>query len=86
MRDFDGLTGGALWQDLKMGVEHLRGWKKIALVTDTIASANFGSTWMRPSASTRSWPRRRGSCVAARTTRLSHRTRFLLRWQDSNNR
>jgi hypothetical protein len=44
MRDFDGLTGGALWQDLKMGVEHLRGWKKIALVTDTIASANFGST------------------------------------------
>jgi len=34
MRDFDGMTGGALWQDLKMGVEHLRAWKRIALVTD----------------------------------------------------
>lgn len=34
IHDFDGLTGGALWQDLKMGVEHLRAWKRIALVTD----------------------------------------------------
>ena len=34
MNDFDGMTGGALWQDLKMGVEHLRAWKRIALVTD----------------------------------------------------
>ena len=34
MRDFDGITGGALWQDLKMGIEHLRSWKRIALVTD----------------------------------------------------
>ena len=34
MKDFDGMTGGALWQDLKMGVEHLRAWKRIALVTD----------------------------------------------------
>ena len=31
---FDGLSGGALWQDLKMGVEHLTSWKRIALVTD----------------------------------------------------
>ena len=23
IRDFDGMTGGALWQDLKMGIEHL---------------------------------------------------------------
>jgi SpoIIAA-like len=34
MRDFQGLSGGALWQDLKVGVEHLRAWKRIALVTD----------------------------------------------------
>ena len=34
MTDFGGMTGGALWQDLKMGVEHLRAWKRIALVTD----------------------------------------------------
>jgi SpoIIAA-like len=48
--DFDGLTAGALWEDLKMGVEHLRGWKRIALVTDidwmTHAAALFG--WMTP--------------------------------------
>jgi stage II sporulation SpoAA-like protein len=50
MRDFDGLSGGALWQDLKMGVEHFRGWKKIALVTDigwmSHATDLFG--WMTP--------------------------------------
>jgi len=31
---FDGLSAGALWEDLKMGVEHLTHWKRIALVTD----------------------------------------------------
>src|SRR5262249_43775259 len=34
MRDFEGISGGALWQDFKMGTEHLRSWKRIALVTD----------------------------------------------------
>lgn len=34
MDEFDGMTGGALWQDLKLGVEYLRAWKRIALVTD----------------------------------------------------
>jgi hypothetical protein len=34
MRDFDGMSGGALWQDLRVGVEHFRAWKRIALVTD----------------------------------------------------
>jgi SpoIIAA-like len=34
MRDFAGMSGGALWQDLKVGIEHLRAWKRIALVTD----------------------------------------------------
>lgn len=32
--DFDGMSGGALWQDLKMGFEHLRAFKRIAVVTD----------------------------------------------------
>lgn len=34
MTSFDGMSGGALWQDLKLGLEHLRVWKRIALVTD----------------------------------------------------
>jgi hypothetical protein len=34
MNDFDGMSGGALWQDLKVGIEHFRAWKRIALVTD----------------------------------------------------
>lgn len=34
MDSFDGMSGGALWQDLKVGVHHLRAWKRVALVTD----------------------------------------------------
>jgi SpoIIAA-like len=48
--DFDGISGGALWQDLKIGVEHLHGWKRIALVTDIAWMSHltdlFG--WMTP--------------------------------------
>ena len=32
--EFQGMSGGALWQDLKVGAERLRAWKRIALVTD----------------------------------------------------
>ena len=50
MRDFAGMSGGAVWQDLKMGFEHLRAWKRIALVTDIAwmrhATDLFG--WMTP--------------------------------------
>lgn len=50
MTDFGGISVGALWQDLKVGVEHLRGWKRIAVVTDiewvTHATHLFG--WMTP--------------------------------------
>jgi hypothetical protein len=47
---FDGMSASAAWQDLKVGVEHLTRWKRIALVTDldwmiTVASL-FG--WMTP--------------------------------------
>ena len=48
--DFHGMTGGAVWQDLKVGVEHLHAWKRIALVTDIDwvrhMTALFG--WMTP--------------------------------------
>ena len=29
-----GITGGAVWEDLKMGIERLTKWKRIALVTE----------------------------------------------------
>ena len=34
LTSFTGMSGGALWQDLKVGFEHLRGWKRVAVVTD----------------------------------------------------
>src|SRR5262245_46451194 len=34
MPTFEGLSGGAFWQDLKIGVEQWGKWKRIALVTD----------------------------------------------------
>jgi len=48
--EFGGMSGGALWQDLKVGIEHLRAWKRIALVTDIEwmdrMTSLFG--WMTP--------------------------------------
>jgi hypothetical protein len=50
MRSFAGMSGGALWQDLKVGIENFRAWKRIALVTDIEwvqhMTALFG--WMTP--------------------------------------
>jgi SpoIIAA-like len=47
---FKGMSGGALWEDLKVGIEHLRGWRRIAVVTDiewvTHLTGLFG--WMTP--------------------------------------
>ena len=47
---WEGMSSGAAWRDLKLGVEHLRRWKRIALITDldwmiTVTSL-FG--WMTP--------------------------------------
>jgi hypothetical protein len=47
---WDGISSGAMWDDFKMGMEHLTKWRKIALVTDldwmiTVTSL-FG--WMTP--------------------------------------
>ena len=47
---FEGITGGAMWEDLKMGIDHLRGWKRIALVTDIDWMRHMTSLfgWMTP--------------------------------------
>jgi hypothetical protein len=48
--DFDGYSGGAMWEDTKVGVSHWSKWDKISLVTDHTAYADgvnaFG--WMVP--------------------------------------
>jgi hypothetical protein len=47
---WDGMSGGALWEDLKMGAHHLSRWKRIALVSDVDWMVHlthlFG--WMTP--------------------------------------
>ena len=50
MPRFEGFSGGALWQDLRMGVEHWRAWKRIALVTDVewMAHGTDWFAWMTP--------------------------------------
>lgn len=32
--DFEGMTGGAMWEDGSLGMKHLTRWDKIAVVTD----------------------------------------------------
>jgi hypothetical protein len=32
--DFTGFTGTALWDDARLGMRHLGGWERIAVVTD----------------------------------------------------
>jgi hypothetical protein len=47
---FEGMSAGAVWEDLKLGAEHLTHWKRIALVTDVEWMVHvtrlFG--WMTP--------------------------------------
>jgi hypothetical protein len=33
--DFSGMDAGAAWEDFKLGIGHLRGWERVAVVTDT---------------------------------------------------
>jgi len=33
--DFSGFEMGAAWEDSKIGLKHLRGWERIAVVSDT---------------------------------------------------
>ena len=32
---FSGMSPGALWDDVKVGMEHLADWERVAIVTDT---------------------------------------------------
>jgi len=47
---FGGMSPGAMWADLKMGFEHFRAWKRIALVTDVEWIVHMASLfgWMTP--------------------------------------
>ena len=45
--EFEGISAGAMWEDLKMGLQHGRDWKRIALVTDV--------EWMRHMAAWFGW-------------------------------
>lgn len=31
---FAGMAAGAMWEDFKLGIEHLKGWERVAVVTD----------------------------------------------------
>ena len=33
-RDFAGMDAGAVWEDLRIGLEHFTAWERIAVVTD----------------------------------------------------
>ncbi len=48
--EFGGMSGGALWEDLKVGIHHLRAWKPIALVSDLdwIRQMTAFYGWMTP--------------------------------------
>lgn len=45
--DWSGMTGGAMWEDLKMGIDRFTKWKRIALVTDV--------DWMRHATNLFGW-------------------------------
>lgn len=50
--EFKGYSGGAMWQDTKLGFEHLRAWEKMAIVTDTgwVRDGVKAFGWMVPGA------------------------------------
>jgi SpoIIAA-like len=33
-REFSGMEGGAMWEDFKVGMEHITRWERIAVVSD----------------------------------------------------
>ena len=48
--EFDGLTGGAKWEDMKLGFEHFSKWKRCAVVTnhDWVRHGISIFGWMMP--------------------------------------
>jgi hypothetical protein len=47
---FDGYSAGADWEDLKLGIAHLKAWKRAAIVTDNRAFGDLVAAfaWMVP--------------------------------------
>ncbi|MCJ7591235.1 MAG: STAS/SEC14 domain-containing protein [Woeseiaceae bacterium] len=39
-KDFESFTAGAMWDDAKLGLDYLRAWERIAVVTDVDWVAN----------------------------------------------
>jgi SpoIIAA-like len=66
VEDFGGMTPGALWHDLAMGFEHLRAWKRIALVTDIWWIAHMAAIfgWASPGELKRFSRADRGEAIA----------------------
>ena len=50
IRDFEGVSGGGLWEDTKMGAGHMGSWKRTAVVTDVEWIVNVLGLlgWMTP--------------------------------------
>jgi SpoIIAA-like len=48
--DFKGMSGGAVWEDLKVGFSHFRSWRRVALVTDVEWMSHLTTLfgWMSP--------------------------------------
>jgi hypothetical protein len=48
---FDGFAAGALWDDTKFGFSHLKGWGRVALVTDIhwMRHLTHAFSWLAPS-------------------------------------
>jgi SpoIIAA-like len=48
--DFESYAPGAIWQDIKLGTSNMRGWKRIAVVTDAdwLENSIKALGWMMP--------------------------------------
>jgi hypothetical protein len=48
--DFAGIEAGAVWEDFKVGMEHLLRWERIAVVTDVDWISHCGQDFWFPNA------------------------------------
>jgi hypothetical protein len=48
---FEGFAAGALWDDTRYGFSHLKGWGRVALVTDSdwMQKLTHAFSWLSPS-------------------------------------
>src|ERR1039458_3755092 len=45
--DFAGIDPGAMWEDFKVGMEHLTRWERVAVVTDIEWIKGSGISWAK---------------------------------------